>query len=161
MSSGLNTEPVLRFTNEGDIFYNLGYGTGTYSGVTLFDNELKLFELADYKIITKKLDLEKGTFDSGDAVIYDPQTEECAKIQVVAHNTSTGDKEFVEYSVINKGLTDIFYTEIGNVVSGQTLFSSEFDFNDSNRVRLSFTLDTDLATGSDIEITVISTIIKR
>ena len=38
LSSGLTTDPLLRLTDEGDIFYNLGFGTGTYDGVKLFDS---------------------------------------------------------------------------------------------------------------------------
>ena len=159
LSTGLTTDPLLRLTDEGDVFFNIGFG-GTYQGIKIFDNELKEFELADYKIVTKKVDLVKGTFNAGDAVIYNPGTEESAKVEVVAHNTTTGDKEVIEYSVTDNG-TDIFYTEIGNISTGTDLIESVFDIDVNNRVRLTFTLNTALAANDQVEVTIVSKIIKR
>ena len=160
LSSGLTTDPLLRLTDDGDIFYNLGFGSGVYNGVKLFDSELKELELADYKIVTKKVDLEKGSLNTGDAILYDPATEESAKVQLVAHNTTTGDKEFIEYSVVDKG-TDVYFSEIGNISTGANQVDSTFDLNDSGKVRITYTLSSDLTNGDDVEITVVSQIIKR
>ena len=160
LSSGLTTDPLLRLTEDGDIFYNLGFGTGNYSGVKLFDSELKELEIADYKIITKKVTLERGTLNEGDAVIYDPAVEASAKVTITAHNTSTGDKEVVEYSITDKG-TDVFFSEIGNISTGVNQFSTVVDLNDSGKVRITFTLDTSLTSGDDVEFTVVSQITKR
>ena len=160
LSSGLTTDPLLRLTDDGDIFYNLGFGTGNYSGVKLFDSELKELEIADYKITTKKVTLERGTLNEGDAVIYDPAVEASAKVTITAHNTSTGDKEVVEYSITDKG-TDVFFSEIGNISTGVNQFSTVVDLNDSGKVRITFTLDTSLTSGDDVEFTVVSQITKR
>ena len=160
LSSGLTTDPLLRLTSDGDIFYNLGFGTGNYSGVKLFDSELKELEIADFKIITKKVSLEKGSLNEGDAIIYDPAVEDSAKVIITANNTTTGDKEVVEYSITDKG-TDVFFTEIGNISTGVNQFTSLVDFNDSGKVRITFTLDTSLSSGDDVEFTVVSQITKR
>ena len=160
LSSGLTTDPLLRLTDTGDIFYNLGFGTGNYSGVKLFDSELKELEIADFKIITKKVSLEKGSLNEGDAIIYDPAVEDSAKVIITANNTTTGDKEVVEYSITDKG-TDVFFTEIGNISTGVNQFTSLVDFNDSGKVRITFTLDTSLSSGDDVEFTVVSQITKR
>ena len=160
LSSGLTTDPLLRLTADGDVFYNLGFGTGTYNGIKLFDSELKELEIADYKIVTKKVDLERGTLNEGDAVIYDPSIEASAKVIITAHNTTTNDKEVVEYSVADKG-TEVFFSEIGNISTGVNQFSTVFDLNDAGNVRVTFTLDTSLTSGDDVEFTVVSQITKR
>lgn len=160
LSSGLTTDPLLRLTDDGDIFYNLGFGTGNYSGVKLFDSELKELEIADYKIITKKVTLERGTLNEGDAVIYDPAVEASAKVTITAHNTTSGDKEVVEYSITDKG-TDVYFSEIANISTGANQFTSLVDFNDSGKVRITFTLDTSLTSGDDVEFTVVSQVTKR
>ena len=160
LSSGLTTDPLLRLTDTGDIFYNLGFGTGLYNPVKLFDSELKELELADYRIVTKKVALERGSLNTGDAVLYDPLVEKSAKVTLTAHNTTTGDKEMMEFSVVDNG-TDIFFSEIGNVTTGEDLVSTTFDFNASNQVRVTYTLNTALTTGDDVEVTVVSHITKR
>ena len=160
LSSGLTTDPLLRLTDTGDIYYNLGFGTGVYNAIKIFDSELKELEIADYKVVTKKFDLERGVLNSGDAVLYDPATQESAKVFVTAHNTTTGDKHYLEYSVIDKG-TDIFFTEIGSILTGEDLVITTFDFTAGNEVRATLTLNTDLTAGDDVEITVVSHITKR
>ena len=160
LSSGLTTDPLLRLTADGDVFYNLGFGTGTYNGIKLFDSELKELEIADFKIITKKVNLERGSINDGDAVIYDPTIEASAKVIITAHNTDTNDKEIVEYSVTDKG-TDVYFSEISNISTGANQFSTVFDLNDTGNVRVTFTLDTSLTSGDDVEFTVVSQVTKR
>jgi hypothetical protein len=160
LSSGLTNDPLLRLSNTGDIYYNLGFGSGAFNAIKLLDADLKEFEIADYKISTTKVNLIKNTADSGSAILYDPAIHQSAKVQIIAHNTITGDKEFVEYSVIDNG-SDIFFTDFGNVKTGAELISSTFDFNANNNVRVTFTLDNAIVSGNTIEVTVISNIIKR
>jgi hypothetical protein len=160
LSSGLSNDTLLRLTDTGDIYYNLGFGTGVYNGLKLFDTDLKQIELADYKIFTTKVNLVRNTVNSGSAVLYDPALHTSAKVQIIAHNETTGDKEFIEYSVIDKG-TDIFFTDFGNVKTGAELISCVFDFNASNNVRVTFTLDSAISSGNVVKVTVISNIIKR
>ena len=160
LSSGLTTDPLLRLTDTGDIFYNLGFGTGSFNGVKLFDSELKELEIADFRIATKKVTLERGILNEGDAVIYDPVEEASAKVIITAHNTDTNDKEVVEYSVTDKG-SDVFFSEIGNVSTGVNQFSTVFDLNDAGKVRITFTLDSNLTSGDEIDFTVVSQITKR
>jgi hypothetical protein len=160
LSSGLNNDPLLRLSTTGDIYYNLGFGTGSFNGIKVLDTDLKQFELADYKISTTKVTLNKGTVNNGNAVLYDPALHSSAKVQIIAHNETTGDKEFIEYSVIDKG-TDIFFTDFGNVKTGAELISCTFDFNASNNVRVTFALDDAILSGNVVKVTVISNIIKR
>jgi len=160
LSSGIVNDPLLRLSDTGDIFYNLGFGTGVYNGVKIFDKELKELELADYKIFTEDVTLTKNTVDTGSSIAYDPSIHRSAKVQIIAHNETTGDKEFVEYSVIDKG-SDIFHTDFGNVKTGAELISSVFDFDANNRVRVTFTLDSAISAGNVVKVTVISNIIKR
>ena len=160
LSSGLNTDPLLRLTDTGDIYYNLGFGTGTYSGVKLFDTDLKVMELADYKVVTNDVSLERGGVATGSSNLHNANTETASKVSLVAHNTTTGDKEFIEFSVITKG-SDVYYTEIGNVVTGATLIgSATFDINASNEARITFVLDTNLANGDDVSVTTVAHVIK-
>jgi len=160
LSSGLVNDPLLRLSDTGDIFYNLGFGTGVFNGVKIFDKELKELELADYKILTEDVTLTKNIVNVGSFIVYDPSIHRSAKVQIVAHNETTGDKEFVEYSVIDKG-SDIFHTDFGNVKTGAELILSVFDFDANNRVRVTFTLDSAISAGNVVKVTVISNIIKR
>lgn len=160
MSAGLTVDPVLRITNNADVFFNLGYGTGTFSGVRLLDEALQDVQLNNFRILTKKSDLERGTLNTGDAVLFDPLTETACTARIVANNITTGDREFVEYAVTSKG-TDIFHTEVSNVSTGVNLFNTAFDFTAGGEVRITYTLDANLSTGDDVEITVVSQIIKK
>jgi hypothetical protein len=160
LSSGLTNDPLLRLTDTGDIYYNLGFGSGIYNGIKIFDNELKELEIADYKISTTKVTLTRNTVNTGSAILYDPALHESSKVQIIARNRATGDKEFIEYSVIDKA-SDIFFTDFGNVKTGAELISCVFDFNANGNVRVTFTLDTAIASGNVVDVTIISNIIKR
>lgn len=160
LSTGLVVDPLLRLADTGDIYYNLGFGSGSLNNLKLFNNTLKEFELSDYKLSTTKVTLTRNSVNSGSAILYDPALHESAKVQIIARNTITGDKEFIEYSVIDKG-SDIFFTDFGNVKTGADLISCVFDFNASGNVRVTFTLDNAIASGQVVRVTVISNIIKR
>ena len=160
MSAGLTVDPVLRITNNADILFNIGYGTGVFSGVRLLDEALQDVQLANFRVLTKKSDLERGVLNTGDATLFDPATETACTARIVANNITTGDREFVEYAVTSKG-TDIYHTEVSNVSTGVDLFSTVFDINSGGEVRITYTLNPDLSTGDDVEITVVSQIIKK
>ena len=160
LSQGLNNDPLLRFENTGNIYYNIGFGTGTFDGVKVFDSQLKELEIADFKISTNKVTLTKGLINNGSFEIYNPVFEDSAKVQVTAHNITTGEKEFVEYSVINNG-SNIFFTDFGNIQSGQNLFDATFDFNVGGLVRINYVVANEVLNNDIIEITTISNITKR
>ena len=106
------------------------------------------------------MNLIKGTTNSANGVVYNPSTEASGKVVVTAHNTTTGDKEVIEFLVVDKG-SDIFYTDFGNLKTGADLISTEFDFDPINRVRITFNLDANLTSGDTVQITVVNTITKR
>ena len=160
VSSGIYNDPVLRLDDQGDVFLNTGFGTGVYNGVKIFDSDLKEFELADYKIATGDLTFIKGTIDQGSIVLYDPITAIGCKVTVAALNTTTGDKELVEYTVIDNG-TDISFTDFGNVKTGADLFNTVFDFNASNNVRATLSTASGLASGNNIIISITVNVYKR
>lgn len=160
LSTGINNDHLLRLNDSGEVIYNLGFGTGTPDNLVLLNDTLTNFELVHTKISTFKLDLVRGTTNSANAVIYNPSTEVSGKVFVTAYNTTTGDKEIVEFSVIDKG-TDILYTDIGNIKTGAELISTVFDFDPNNKVRLTVNLDTNLTAGDSVQITIVNTITKR
>lgn len=160
LSSGLTTDPILRLDDQGDVFFNIGFGTGTFSGVKVFDGELKDFELADYQIITSVIDLDKGTIDTGATDLYSTTTAMGSKVTVFAENVTTGEREFVEYGVIDNG-TDVFHTEYGNVQTNNALFTTTIELTGTNTVRLNVTLTDNVATGNDVKIKVISQLTKQ
>ena len=82
LSSGLFVEPVLRLDNQGDVFFNTTFGTGNFTGVKVFDGELKEFELADTKILTDKINLVKGSTNTGASIIYDTAVHELSLIHI-------------------------------------------------------------------------------
>ena len=159
ISTGLVNDTVLRITDVGDFYYNIGFGTGTYNGIKLLDKDLKTFELKNFKIVTESNTLVKGTSDSGNTIIYNPALSVSAKVQIVAYNLTTGDKEFFEYSVVDE-VNDVFYTEYGNIKTGAELISAQFSIVPTG-VRLTYTLDSSISAGNNILVKIISQVIKR
>ena len=87
-------------------------------------------------------------------------SESSAKVLLTAHNTTTGDKELVEYYVIDNG-TDIYFTDTNNIKTGAELVSTVFDIDPSNNVRITFTLNAGLTVGDNVTVTLIKTVTKR
>ena len=160
LSSGLNTDPVLRLDDQGDVYFNIGFGTGTFSGVKVFDGELKDFELADYQIVTETINLDKGTIDSGSADLYTTSVAMGSKVTVFANNATTGEREFIEYAVIDNG-TDAFHTEYGNVRSSGQLISTGIELTGAGIVRINIDLDASVAANDLVNIKVISQLTKK
>ena len=160
LSSGLNTDHLYRFTNTGDTIFNFGFGTGTDDNITLLDSELTSVDLKYFKLSTARISLTRGTSNTGNATIYSSATAASARVSVTAHNLATGDKEIVEYFVTNNG-TDVSFTDFNNVKTGAELFSSVFDVDGSNNVRITVTLNTGITTGNAVDITVVNNITKR
>lgn len=160
LSVGLFTNPLLRLNTTGDILVNKGFGTASDSYIKVLDNELKSFELDDAIVSSSEYILTKGTTNSGASVIFDPTLHSGAKVIVVANNTTTNHKDMIEFAVIAKD-TDIFQTEYGNLVSGTDIITPTFDFDAGGKVRLNVSLVSGVTTGNVVNITVVSTIIKK
>ena len=160
LSTGLVVDPLLRLDDQGDVYYNVGFGSGSESLVRIFDKELANLEISKYRITTSNASLLKGTTNNSSAVIYAPSTELSAKVELVAHNTTTGAKEVIEFSVIDNG-SDIFYTEVGTIQSNGSIIDYTFDFNVNNAVRLNYSLATGVANANAVNVTVVSNVIKK
>ena len=160
LSAGLNVDPVLRLDNQGDVFLNVGFGTGVYDGVKIFDGDLKEFELADVKILSEKVTLVKGTVNNGGSNIYQLSVQNGAKVVMVAENTTNNNKEFFEFGVIDNG-TDIFHTEYGNVRTGEQLIVPVFEKTASGFARVNFTIGSSVTTAHNVVVTIVSNINKK
>ena len=159
LSAGLYTDPILRLDDQGDVYLNTSFGTGSFNGVKVLDGELKEFELADYKIKTGTFQLVKGGLESSNFVLYDSGTSKGCKVSVTS-KSSSGKRSFCEYSVIDNG-TDIFHNEYGSLnTSGNDQFSAAFDFTASTEPRITVTLTNDHATSDVINFTVLVQEIK-
>ena len=160
LSAGLTVDPILRLDDQGDVFFNIGFGTGVLNPVKVFDSELKEFELADVRILTEKFTLIKGTSDNGSSNLYATATNVGCKTTVIAEDPNTGDKEFIEFGVIDDG-TDVFHTEYGNSRTGTQLIIPTFEVTGSNVVRINIELGANIAPTSTVNITVVSNITKK
>jgi hypothetical protein len=160
LSAGLTTDPVLRLDDQGDVYLNIGFGTGVYNGVKVFDGDLKEFELADVRILTEKLTLVKGTSDNGSSVIYAVASNAGAKTTIVAENSTSGDKEFIEFGILDDG-TDVFHTEYGNIRTGTQLIATTFEVTGAGDVRINISLGTGVNPTEAVNITVVSNITKK
>lgn len=160
LSAGIRIDPIFRLDNTGDVYFNTGFGTGTYNGVKVFDNEFKEFELLQARIGTDKFQLQKGTVDSNNSIIYDTTIEEAAKTTIVAHNVSSGDKEFIEFGLLDDG-TDVFYTEYGNITTGANLIDVTFEVTDANEVRANVSLTSEVTNTQTVNVTFLSNISKK
>ena len=159
LSVGINVDPLLRLDNNGDIYVNKAFGTGSFDGLKLISSSFDSFELIDLRIDTQDIQLIKGGTNSGAATLYDPTNDTGSRVTVSIHNQTTGDKEMIEYHVIDKG-SDIYHTDISNLNTGTNLVTSVFDFDAQNNVRVTFTL-TDLTIGDVVNITVVSNTFKK
>ena len=154
LSSGLNTDPVLRLDDNGDVYLNTTFGSGSFNGVKVLDGELKEFELADYKIATSTFTLVKGGTEQSSTILYSSATSKGCKVSVIS-KSSSGKRSFCEYSVIDNG-TDIFHNEFGSLnTSGNDQFSAAFDFTASTEPRITVTLTNDHASNDVINFTVL------
>ena len=159
LSSGLNTDPVLRLDDNGDVYLNTTFGSGSFNGVKVLDGELKEFELADYKIATSTFTLVKGGTEQSSTILYSSATSKGCKVSVIS-KSSSGKRSFCEYSVIDNG-TDIFHNEFGSLnTSGNDQFSAAFDFTASTEPRITVTLTNDHASNDVINFTVLVQEIK-
>jgi len=160
ISSGLTSDTLLRLNSSGDLLINKSYSTGSTNFIKILDNELKTFELDDIKTETTESILVKGTTDFTLFTLFDPSIHNGAKVILVANNQTTNDKEIIEFNITSKG-SDIYHTEYGNITTGNDQMSVLFDFDPSNNVRLTATLDTLLSSGNNVHITCIKTIFKK
>ena len=159
LSSGLNTDPVLRLDDNGDVYLNTTFGSGSFNGVKVLDGELKEFELADYKIATSTFTLVKGGTEQSSTILYSSASSKGCKVSVIS-KSSSGKRSFCEYSVIDNG-TDIFHNEYGSLnTSGNDQFSAAFDFTASTEPRITVTLTNDHASNDVINFTVLVQEIK-
>ena len=159
LSSGLNTDPVLRLDDNGDVYLNTTFGSGSFNGVKVLDGELKEFELADFKIATSTFTLVKGGTEQSSTILYDSTTSKGCKVSVVS-KSSSGKRSFCEYSVIDNG-TDIYHNEYGSLnTSGNDQFTAAFDFTASTEPRITVTLTNDHASNDVINFTVLVQEIK-
>lgn len=159
--TGLANETFLRFNENGEVWINRGLGSGgTESYLRVLDSDLETFELERTRQNSVKVPLERGVVNSGTATIYNPTTALGAKVHLIAFNKTTGDKESIEYSVIDKG-TNIEYTELGNLKTGANIIDTAFNFAVSGEVRLTMTLNTALAQNNLIDVIVVTNAIKK
>ena len=160
LSAGVTVDPVLRLDDQGDVYLNIGFGTGVFEGVKVFDGDLKEFELADVRILTEELTLVKGTSNNGSSELYPIATNVGCKTTVVAHNPTTGDKEFYEFGILDDG-TDVFHTEYGNIRTDIQLIVPTFEITGTNIVRLNIELGADVGPTEAVNITVVSNVTKK
>lgn len=161
LSTGLTTEKLISLTDEGSFIVNNGYSTGSVSDITLFDYQLKSFELSDIKESTEDITLTRGTINSGSTIVYNPTVHVSGKLSVIVENITKNERELIEFNICHKG-GDIFYTEYGNVSTNGELISTTFNFTASNEVRANFTLNTvNNSNGDVVNIVAIKTSIKK
>ena len=160
VSTGVYVDPILRLDDQGDVYLNTGFGTGNYNGVKVFDGDLKEFELADVKLLSEVVTLIKGSSNNGGSNIYDTAVAKGAKVTLIAEDTVTNEKEFIEFGVTDDG-SNIFHTEYGNLKTNYQIVIPSFEYTATNEARLNFTLGANVPATNTIKITVSSTITKK
>ena len=158
LSSGLNVDPVLRLDNQGDVYLNTTFGSGSFNGVKIFDGDLKEFELADYKIKSATFVLDKGGLEASSVILYSSGTSKGCKVTVVS-KSSSGKRSMSEYAVIDNG-TDIFHNEYASLNTSDDQYTAGFDFTASTEPRITLTLTNDHAIADIINFTVLVQEIK-
>jgi len=161
ISSGIYADTISKFTDTGALLWNRTWGTGTPTFVELFKNDLSEFKLRDLNIITKDIQLVKGTTDFLPISLYAPSSSYGAKVVISADNVTSNHRELIEFTVTHKG-TDIFHTEFGNVTTGLNIFSSDFSIDSNNGdVVITPTLTSSVAASDVVNITVVITLLRK
>ena len=158
LSSGLNVDPILRLDDQGDVYLNTTFGTGSFNGVKIFDGDLKEFELADYKISSSTFTLSKGGLESSAVVLYPSGSSKGCEVTVVS-KSSSGKRTMTKYAVIDNG-TDIFHNEYASLNTSLDQYTAAFDFNASTEPRITLTLSNDHVVADVINFTVLVQEIK-
>jgi ribosomal protein S8E len=152
---------ALSISNAGQLRVNKNFDTSNpENNINVIDYTAKFIELDDVKIQTSDLTLTRGATDSGNITAYNPSNSKGAKIIMVAENTTTGDSHIVEYNIISKG-TDIYVNEYGNLDTGIEQYSVVWNFDPSNNIQGSITLNNSLTAGNVVIITSSITQIKK
>ena len=150
----------MRLDDQGDVFLNVGFGSGNLDLVKIFDGDLKEFELADVRVLSEKLSLVKGTTNNGSSELYPVASNVGCKTTVIAHNTATQDKEFFEFGVLDDG-TNIFHTTYGNIRTGIQLIIPTFEVTGTGAARLNIELGADVNATDTVTITIVSNVTKK
>ena len=158
LSSGLNTDPILRLDDQGDVYLNTTFGSGSFNGVKIFDGDLKEFELADYKIKSSTFTLDKGGLESSAVILYPSGTSKGCEVTVVSKSDS-GKRSMTKYSVIDNG-TDIFHNEYASLNTSDDQYTATFDYTASTEPRITLTLSDDHNVADIINFTVLVQEIK-
>ena len=160
ISAGLTVDPIFRMDNQGDVQFNTGFGTGVFNGIKIYDKELKTTELTDVRTTTEDLSLVKGTFDNTGSNIYVSTNELSAKVILTAYNPTDGNKEFIEFGVIDDG-TDVYFTEYGNLRTGGILIVPSFAYTENDEIRLNIAVGSGVSDTNTVNITVVSHVTKK
>lgn len=155
----------LKFVDGGSqkasIVIDSGWGTGVPNEIEFLDTTLKYTELLYTKNEIDRLVLVKGTTDTGTITLYDNTLYSGARVYIVADNITSGQKQVVEYNVIDDG-TDIYSTKYNEMstVDGAYQYTANLVFSGTN-VNLDFTVATTLNTSDEVKITMSKVLIKK
>ena len=94
------------------------------------ERDLKEFELADVKLLSEVVTLVKGSSNNGGSNIYDTAVAKGAKVTLIAEDTVTNEKEFIEFGVTDDG-SNIFHTEYGNLRTDYQIVVPSFEYTAS------------------------------
>jgi hypothetical protein len=155
---GLSGQPLLRLSGAGDISVNTTFGTeDTY--ITVFNNTLSKFELADTVYETSRVTIQKGTNDFTSFILFDDEDFGSCKLTILAVNTTANTKHMVDYNVVlNNG--DIYNIEYEGLKSDSIIYDATFDVTSDGEARVTVTLDAAVTSGDDVQFTFINTKIR-
>ena len=148
-------------SNVAELKVNTNYGSNTTNEVVFIDSALKHTELIYSRNELDRLTLVKGTNNLGTIQIYDSNDYSSAKIYVVAHNKTTGEKSSIEYSIIDNG-SDIYTTEYNQISTDPSvpLYTADIAYNNTV-VKMDFTIGASVTTGDQVVITMTKVKIKQ
>lgn len=149
--SSKTSTPLLTLGSNGSISVNVDFASVTPStqNIEVLDYSLESLRLKNHSIRNQKITLTKGLVNTAVLDLYDPALSIGCKVTLFIVNSTTGEKQTLEYLVINDG-SDIHTNEISDLYTGTSrIISTEIDFSPSNIVRVLITLGASLA-ASDV-----------
>lgn len=140
---------------------NSDFGSGNTNDIVFTSSELKHIELLYTRNEINRITLVKGSSNLGVLNLYDVTLYSGARVYIVAENITTGEKESVEYSIIDNGI-NIYTTEYNQISTNPSvpLYTSEVAYNNT-MVKMDITIGASVATAEQVVITISKVLIKK
>lgn len=157
---GVSNDILTRYSGDGDIQVNTGFGTETDSFKTVLSKDLSTFGLQYTLHDQTRVTIIKGVNNFTSYNLFNTDEYDACKLTILAVNDTTKEKHMVDYNLIFKG-SDLYNIEYEGLQSSIVLYDAIFDISPEGDARVTVTIDSNVADGNSIQFTFINTKINN